>query len=170
MNSIFEPVLGLDKDTFLTRLSEMYKRNPRVLNLIELFELEFECKALDEKLTTKEIIKILKNMNTKKYKNEIPDVAYEKTEFAKLEVKGDNIEGKFIGSVMIDFKDGRGAKQIFQLQTKNGIVYLPTNFELSKKLNVLEDSNYKGDIYIERGETERIEGGKQLAKFKVFTE
>lgn len=169
MNSIFEPVLGLDKDTFLTMLSEMYEKNPRVLNLIELFELEFECKALGEKLTTKEIIKILKDMN-KKYKNEIPDVSYEKTPFAKLEVKGDNIEGYFEGSVMVDFKDGKGAKQIFQLRTKNGMLYLPTNFELSKKLNVLEDSNYKGDIYIERGETERIEGGKQLAKFKVFTE
>lgn len=96
-----------------------------------------------------------------------------RTQFLQgLDGKGDIVEGIFKGHEMIDFKNDKGTMKVFKMEIDKVVYFIPSNYELTKKLNKLEEIK-KGKecfISIECTGFTKLEGGKRLKNFKILSE
>ena len=86
-----------------------------------------------------------------------------------FEDKGDILQGIFKGHEIIDFKNDKGEQKIFVLEIDGEAFLLPSNYELTKKLEKVEEINGVGCIIqIEIIGFTKIEGGRKVKNFKVL--
>jgi hypothetical protein len=185
-NNLNQLYIGVDKTEFLHRLTAMYSKNPQIIRLVEVCGLQWACHPLEESMTTEQIINYLKTIkinkvmsttkkNTEsKFKdsNEVKLPDFEKLDFAHLTDEGDQIEGVLCSVSEIDFKsknaDGsfKGKEKTFQIEIDGVKKHLPRNYELIKKLELIELGT---EIQITVGKMTKLEGGRSVKNFKVIT-
>ena len=112
-------------------------------------------------------------MATTKNLKEITVEQTERTSFLQgLDGKGDIVEGIFKGHEMIDFKNDKGEVKIFKMEIDGTMFFIPSNYELTQKLNKLEEIK-KGKecfISIECTGFTKLNGGKKVKNFKILAE
>ena len=190
-NQCYTPLIGETKEDFLRKLNLLYSKNDRIINLINIFNLEWACPPLEEYMNTEQIIihlknnkqliknnlktNIMSNKAEKKYKNEIEETP--SRSFVKFENIGDTIE-----CVLIGRRDIKGNNDIVKSHvicvdcSDNEEKYLPTNIKLVNKLANLEkisgefSETNKIECFIEYLGEEKIEGTPNKAKiFRLLT-
>ena len=112
-------------------------------------------------------------MATTKKLTEVTVEENEKTQFLQgLDGKGDVVEGIYKGFEMIDFKSGKGLVKVFKIEIDKTVYFVPSNYELTKKLTKLDEIKEGKECFmsIECTGFTKLNDGKRLKNFKILAD